>query len=216
MDAKFWHNCWEQNSLGFHQEQVHPFLIKYFDTNLLPSDKHVLVPLCGKSLDMVWLAERMAVSGAELSNIACRDFFEEKSLPYQQEIIDEFNRFNFDQLTLWQGDFFKLTPAMLAPVDWIYDRAALIALPKAMQQQYVEHLSLFIAKQTKMMLITLEFPESELSGPPFPVFETDIKRLFADFNVECIASHQLKDKQFAQRKFNVSSLTERLYLISRQ
>ena len=67
-----------------------------------------------------------------------------------------------------------------------------------------------------MMLITLEFPESELSGPPFPVFETDIKRLFADFNVECIASHQLKDKQFAQRKFNVSSLTERLYLISRQ
>ena len=216
MDKVFWHNCWERNTLGFHQQQSHPFLSQYLEQRLLDTDKHVFVPLCGKSLDMVWLAERLQVSGAELSEIACEDFFKENKIPCQRSEQDDFQHFSFDNLTLWQGDFFKLNTDMLAAVDWIYDRAALVALPVKMQQAYVDKLLTFIKPDTRLMLVSVEFPPEEMPGPPFPVFESDIERLFsADKNlkIEKLASVPLKDKRFAQRTFTVSSLVESLYLI---
>jgi hypothetical protein len=54
MEDAFWHKCWERNTLGFHQQQIHPFLAEHFKSRCLPDDKHVFVPLCGKTLDMVF------------------------------------------------------------------------------------------------------------------------------------------------------------------
>jgi len=215
MKPSFWNRCWERNSLGFHQETVHPFLEQFLLPRLTSTTQHVFVPLCGKSLDMVWFAERMKVSGAELSEIACRDFFEEKELTYQQEQRNVFNLFSCQNIQLWQGDFFQLLPTELDKIDWIYDRAAIIALPENMQQQYVKHLSTFISDQTSLFLISLEFPQEELEGPPFSISSLNITELFSDFEVSCIAEHELADKKFAQRTFNVSQLVERLYLIKK-
>lgn len=229
MKASFWHACWEKNSLGFHQTTVHPFLYQH----LLPlisaknaesnTDKNqaVLVPLCGKSDDMVWLAEHFDVVGAELSDIACRDFFREKNLAVTPTYIQDkhsqatFKQYCFENITLWQGDFFKLSTELLPDFDWIYDRAAIIALPQTMQQSYSSHLAEFISEHTQLFLISLEFPQQELSGPPFAIFEHDLNRLFPNFNVKCIAEHELADKTFAQRTFKVSYLKEKLYLITR-
>lgn len=230
MKASFWHKCWEKNSLGFHQEQVHPFLAQYLAPLITEQDKHVFVPLCGKSLDMFWLAQYMKVSGSELSDIACRDFFVDADIDYQtqsyqkSEADEEFQQYSFENIRLWQGDFFKLTPEHIiddnkAPIDWIYDRAALIALPVEMQQAYVDHLVSFIDPKTKLFLISVEFPSEEMSGPPFPIAQQDIKRLFLSADkhcqIECIASRELADKRFGQRNFDVSHLVERLYIISK-
>ena len=225
MKASFWHKCWEKNSLGFHQEQVHPFLSQYLAPMLSATDRHVFVPLCGKSLDMFWLAEHMKVSGSELSDIACRDFFADATIDYQKREADnQFQQYSFDNITLWQGDFFKLTSEHLtseqnAPINWIYDRAALIALPIEMQQAYIDHLVSFIGQGTKLFLISVEFPSEEMSGPPFPITEQDISRLFLSADkhcqIECIASRELKDKRFGQRNFDVSHLVERLYIITK-
>jgi len=214
MDASFWHKCWERSSLGFHQEQVHPFLLEYFDKLIKPDDKHVFVPLCGKSLDMVWLAERLNVTGAELSEIACHDFFADKKLSYNKQCLGDFSVLSHDNLVLLQGDFFKLMPVDINSPDWIYDRAALIALPKKMQKSYANHLTSFIDKNTRLMLISLEFPEDELSGPPFPITQPQLKDFFPNCDVDLIASHELQDKRFAQRIFDVSYLIERLYIIT--
>ncbi|WDE00919.1 thiopurine S-methyltransferase [Thalassomonas actiniarum] len=216
MDKIFWHNCWERNTLGFHQQEIHPFLSRYLEKLLRDEDKHVLVPLCGKSLDMAWLAERMQVSGAELSEIACRDFFQEKDIPYQSRREGDFQLFSYDNLNLWQGDFFKLAPKLLSGVDWIYDRAALIALPEAMQQAYVDKLLSFMTEDTRILLVSVEYPSEEMPGPPFPVFEQDLRRLFAvnkKLKIEKLATLPHEDKRFAQRTFDVSSLAETLYLI---
>jgi thiopurine S-methyltransferase len=216
MKPSFWHKCWERNSVGFHQETVHPFLEQFLLPRLTSTTQHVFLPLCGKSLDMVWFAQRMNVSGAELSEIACRDFFKEKELVFQQVQHKSFNVFSYQNIQLWQGDFFKLLPTQLSDIDWIYDRAAIIALPEYMQQQYVEHLSRFIADETTLFLISLEFPQEELSGPPFSMSSLKVEQLFSDFDVDCIAEHELADKKFAQRTFNVSYLVERLYLIKKK
>jgi len=230
MKASFWHKCWEKNSLGFHQEEVHTFLSQYLAPLLTSTDKHVFVPLCGKSLDMFWLAEHMAVSGSELSDIACRDFFTDAAIDYQSQsdqklgADSQFQQYSFGNITLWQGDFFKLKAEQLSqahkvPIDWIYDRAALIALPIEMQQEYITHLTSFIEPSTTLFLISVEFPSEEMSGPPFPITEKDIRRLFlaADKHcqIDCIASRELKDKRFGQRTFDVSHLVERLYIITK-
>jgi len=216
MKPSFWQKCWQRNTLGFHQETVHPFIEQFLLPQLTTTTQHVFVPLCGKSLDMLWFAKRMKVSGIELSEIACRDFFQEKKLPYQQQQRNCFNIFSFENIELWQGDFFKLLPTTLDKIDWIYDRAAIIALPQGMQQQYAQHLSSFIADSTSLFLISLEFPQEELEGPPFSISSLKIKQLFSDFEVNCIAENELEDKKFAQRIFKVNRLVERLYLIKKK
>jgi len=226
MNTSFWHACWERNSLGFHQKSIHPFLCQYLapliqQNNAINSPESteastVFVPLCGKSDDMTWLAEHFDVTGAELSDIACRDFFLEKSIEPKKAKEGDFQKYSYENVALWQGDFFQLSTSQLPNFDWIYDRAAIIALPKEMQQAYAQHLSTFISENTTLFLITLEFPQEELSGPPFAIFENDIAELFKGFNVETIAEHKLEDKTFAQRTFDVSYLKEKLYLISRQ
>jgi thiopurine S-methyltransferase len=235
MKASFWHRCWEKNRLGFHQKSIHPFLSQY----LLPlialksrlsepnTPQTVFVPLCGKSDDMVWLAEHCEVIGAELSEIACRDFFDEKNISVLPKSVvpstseenlkskGVFKQYTHQNITLWQGDFFKLCHNQLPVFDWIYDRAAIIALPANMQQSYASHLSSFMNEHSQLFLISLELPQEELEGPPFAIFEQDIERLFSGFKVQCIAEQTLEDKVFAQRKFNVSYLKEKLYLITK-
>lgn len=174
----------------------------------------VFVPLCGKSDDMVWLADHMKVVGAELSEIACRDFFAEKGIDVTPKADGEFWRYQHENVSLYQGDFFNLSAERFDAFDWIYDRAALIALPDDMQQQYVKQLCTYLTANTRLFLISLEFPQAELSGPPFALFQPDIERLFSGYNVQCIASHDLDDKIFAQRAFNVSYLREKLYIIT--
>lgn len=213
MEASFWHKCWERNSLGFHQETVHPFLEKCLLPHLKKQNQRVFVPLCGKSLDMFWLAEHMEVVGSELSDIACHDFFSEQHIAYEKEDVGDFNCFSFDNISLWQGDFFKLSSSSFEPFDWIYDRAAIIALPRELRNKYVQHLRSFLSKGTKILLISLEFPEHELSGPPFPVTEQEVRELFNGYSVKCMASQELKNKRFAQRTFDVTSLIEKAYLI---
>ncbi|ASP49156.1 thiopurine S-methyltransferase [Cognaticolwellia beringensis] len=214
MDNSFWHKCWERNTLGFHQRDVHPLLSQYFEKLTLPSDRHVFVPLCGKTLDMAYLARFMQVTGNELSDIACKDFFLENNIEYQKQTLGAFEQFSCPQLVLLQGDFFKLSSKAIDSIDWIYDRAALIALPTAMQQQYVDHLRTFFSTQTRLFLVTVEFPKEQLNGPPFAVTESDVKSLFSGFNIEYVAKNEIKDKQFAQRTFEVDYLLEKLYIIS--
>ena len=214
MESSFWHKCWERNTLGFHQSDVHPLLSQYFNKLCLPSDKHIFVPLCGKTLDMAYLAKYMQVTGNELSEIACRDFFLDNSIEYQKQTLGDFTHFSCPQLLLLQGDFFKLNADNIESIDWIYDRAALIALPIAMQREYVNHLKSFFSSQTRLFLVTLEFPKGQLKGPPFSINRVDVNSLFSGFNIECIAKNEIKGKQFAQRTLDVDYLIEKLYIIS--
>jgi thiopurine S-methyltransferase len=224
LHEQFWHNCWTRNHIGFHQRQTDLLLETYLDSLLKQGDKHVFVPLCGKSQDMNFLAQRMQVSGVELSEIACRDFFTEQKLNFSVKQQGQLCCFSFANVALFQGDFFTLSAKMLKTIDWIYDRAALFALPKTMQQAYINHLLSFMAAHSRLLLVALEFPEHEMQGPPFPVRQKDIEQLFCPnntnqaekFNIQCLATRPLPDKKFAQRTFKVSHLVERLYLISRE
>mgnify|MGYP000601499587 CR=1 FL=1 len=143
MEKGFWHQCWQNNTIGFHQDDVHPLLRQHFE-QYIPGNNHtILVPLCGKSLDMVCLSQFGRVIGSELSELACRDFFKEQQLkPEVTAESDSLTRYQVGDLSIYQGDFFTLSGKIInSPINVIYDRAALIALPKTMRQKYVDKLS---------------------------------------------------------------------------
>ena len=178
MEPDFWHQRWQQNLIGFHQAEGNPYLRQYWGELGVAAPARVLVPLCGKSYDLMWLHQQgYHVEGVELSELAVRAFFVEQGLTPHQHKVGEYSLWEGEGIRLWCGDFFKLTAAQLGPIDAVYDRAALIALPPPMRQAYVRQLQTLVG-DVPHLLVTLEYPQGQMDGPPFSVEAAEVARLF--------------------------------------
>lgn len=186
MQADFWHERWEQNQIGFHQDEINNYLQEYWSTLSIPANAPVFVPLCGKSRDMLWLrAQGHPVIGVELSPLAVRGFFAENHLTPTVTPQAEFTRWETDGLVILCGDFFKLEAADVATCAGIFDRASLIALPPDMRAQYAEHFIKILPAHAETLLVTLEYNQSEMNGPPFSVSDAEVQALYAQaFQIE--------------------------------
>ncbi len=186
MEHDFWHQRWQDDKLGFHLPEANPLLLQYASRlNLSPGDE-VFVPLCGKTLDMVWLREQgYDVVGIELSKIALEAFFKENEVGYRELQAGDFSIYHSLGYTLYGGDFFALNAAALQSCNAVYDRAALVAFPPEMRQRYVQHLKYITPANCPILLITLEYNEGEMDGPPFSLPFEEVVELYGDtFNIE--------------------------------
>jgi thiopurine S-methyltransferase len=155
-------------------------LAEHWPTLRVAAGSRVFVPLCGKSLDLLWLQTHgHRVVGVELSALALESFCMENGIPARRRQVDEFEVYEAAGLELYRGDFFALTPALLGSVPAVYDRAALIAWPPELRPAYVEHIAALTAPGTQTLLITLEYQQSQMSGPPFAVTADEVGRLYA-------------------------------------
>jgi thiopurine S-methyltransferase len=188
LKARFWHERWESGQLGFHQESVNALLAKYWPRLDLASDAAVFVPLCGKSLDMGWIRDQgHPVIGVELSPIAIKDYFEAALLTYSEEDYGPLRRFSGSGYELYCGDFFDLEAPDLGSVGAVYDRASLIALPPEMRARYAAKLIATLPDQAKILLVTIEYDQSKMSGPPHSVPPSEVETLFGDtFEIEAL------------------------------
>lgn len=202
MNPEFWINRWENGAIGFHLDHVNPHLQAYWPMVSTPAGR-VLVPLCGKSLDMQWLCQQgHAVLGVELSELAVADFFKQTGQVAEVTQQGPFKHWQAGPLELLCGDFFQLSAAHVADCSMIYDRAALIALPEDMRVQYVHHLRAIFPQGVQMLLVTMEYPQHEISGPPFSVDAQAVQDLFAPWaEVRQLASHDVlaENERFQQR-----------------
>lgn len=181
MDNDYWIQRWKDNQIGFHQATATPLLASHWDALDLAAGSTVLVPLAGKSLDMDWLAARgHRVVGVEISELAVRQFFAERGL--EPEVWTDANGVHhcIGPIDLILGDAFALGDALLASCDAVFDRAALIALPPDMRGRYASDLYARLPEGCRGLLVTLEYPQHEKSGPPFSVEEAEVARLFGD------------------------------------
>lgn len=180
MQADFWHDMWASGVVGFHQTDINEFLRQHWNSLGLTGSEKVLVPLCGKSLDMLWLAQQgHAVLGVELSQQALDEFVAENELSVTQSEEDDFAVYQLQAMTLLCGDFFKLNAGMGQDIGAVYDRAAIVALPPQMRQDYVQHLFKTLPSGTPILMVTMEYDQSQLQGPPFSVPEEEVRSLFA-------------------------------------
>ena len=176
MDTTFWFQRWKENEIGFHQGEANPLLVKYFNALSLVNDSRVFLPLCGKTLDIAWLVSRgYRVVGAELSEMAIKQLFNELGLKPSISVEGAFNRYSANKIEIFVGDIFNLSSELLGPVDAVYDRAALIALPEIMRQRYTAHLS-FITNNAPQLLLCYEYDQSSMEGPPFSLSNEELRR----------------------------------------
>ncbi|MDX1802938.1 MAG: thiopurine S-methyltransferase [Alcanivorax sp.] len=180
MDKAFWEDKWQRNEIGFHLDQVHPLLKRFLPALSLAPDSHLLVPLCGKTLDIGFLlAQGFRVTGVELSRKAVEALFDSLGLTANVGDWQGGRVYRHDRLTVLQGDFFAVTQAQLERVDAIYDRAALIALPDSLRADYSRHL-MSLTNRAPQLLITLDYQQHDMAGPPFSVSPAMVTSLYGD------------------------------------
>lgn len=185
MDAEFWIKAWEEGRTGFHQSQYNDLLLRWFPKLSPVAGQKVLVPLCGKSKDMLWLLKQdLEVHGIELYEEAVKAFFSENGLPAPEvKEVQNFTDYTLPQLTISCGDFFRF-PA-LETFDFIYDRASLVALPDSMRPAYVDVLHRALKPGGGYLLLTFTYNDGELEGPPFSITDADVQRLYSGrFSIE--------------------------------
>lgn len=180
MDPEFWHQRWQENQIGFHEGQVNALLARHFDGLSLAKGSRVFLPLCGKTRDIAWLLSTdYRVAGAELSDIAVRQLFEELGVEPEVTEVGKLIRHSADGIDIFVGDIFELSADVLGPVDAIYDRAAIVAFPQAMRERYAAHL-VAITECVPQFLISFEYDQSQLDGPPFSVSAAEISRQYGE------------------------------------
>jgi len=218
MDASFWHDRWSSNRIGFHRDAPLPLLVTHWPTLDLAADARVFVPLCGKSLDMVWLVERgHRVLGVELSELAVRQFFEERGLVPEVHTTAAGLHHVAGPYELIVGDAFALDAAVLADCAAVYDRAALIALPPDLRRVYAASAWQRLPRGCRGLLVTLEYPQREKNGPPFPVEAEEVHTLLdADWRVDEVERRDILAHEPGFVAEGVTALATAVYRVERR
>ena len=217
MQPEFWHERWRHGQIPFHQTAADRNLTLHWPTLVLAAGSRVFVPLCGKSLDMLWLRDRgHAVVGVELSPIALEAFCMENGILARRRVQGGFEIYEASNLELFHGDFFALAPAHLNGVEAVYDRAALISWSEELRLPYVEHLARLVRGGTPMLLVTMEYPQSQRAGPPFSVQRDEVERLYSPhYTVREIARQDIWASEPKMRARGVTELFEVCYRLRR-
>ena len=181
----YWKSRWDSNEIAWHRSAYHPALVKHWPQ--LAKRSRVLVPLCGKTHDMIWLAEQgLQVFGVELVQVAVEQFFSDFGLNYHSHYSGNYQHFQCVELSIHiiVGDFFKLTKEDIpfdsnnSEFDALYDRAALVALPDTMRQEYAQQCLNLLKNNYSGLLITFDYLQSEMQGPPYAVLTDELNDLY--------------------------------------
>lgn len=217
MKPEFWHDIWSKGHIGFHQHDFNKHMQSFVSSLGVKPGGHIFVPLCGKSLDMMWLSEQgYRVTGVEISKRAVEDFFAENKLPFEVTRLDGAQLYSAENIAIYCADFFDVTMKHTPKIDAVYDRASLIALPLAMRSAYVNRLSDLIATGTRSLLVTLDYPDQQMSGPPFSVTPAEVESLYGtQYTIENIHSEDCLANQPRFQKMGLTRLDEHVFLVEK-
>jgi thiopurine S-methyltransferase len=219
MEPEFWLERWKSSQTAFHLSEPHRYLTEFGGRLLAPEHPSVLVPLCGKSQDLVWLLRSgAAVTGIELSELAVEQFFSENGLEFERSSRDAIAVYEARglPLRLFAGDFFAIAPEDVGRITGVYDRAALVALPEAMRGEYARHWLRLAPDAQESLLITMVYNQEEMAGPPFSLHEDEVRvRFGGELRVEKLRSVAVLEEEPRFRERGLSALAEELYSLRR-
>ncbi|WP_297769351.1 thiopurine S-methyltransferase [uncultured Roseovarius sp.] len=192
MDAEFWHDRWQEGRLGFHEGKVNRMLEAHIGALGLVQGQRIFLPLCGKAIDIPWLlSQGYQVAGAELSEIAVHDLFSEMGVTPEVTDTGRHRRYAAEGVDIFVGDIFELSRDVVGSVDAVYDRAALVALPDDRRARYAAHLAQ-ITDSAPQLLVTFEYDQSAMEGPPFSITEEEVMRCHgARFAIRVLADEDV-------------------------
>ena len=213
MNQDSWIERWRENKIGFHRQGVNPHLERFWARVAAKAGEPVLVPLCGKSEDMRWLADAgQQVCGVELSAIAARAFGQEQKITFAEQQSEDFLILRSPHVQLYVGDFLKFTPSTAGTFPLFYDRAALIALAPEIRRRYAATLSSLLDAGARGIFITMEYDQTQMEGPPFSVTGEEVRSLFPGLRIEQLLSHDCLDEEPRFKERGVQWMREVVYL----
>jgi thiopurine S-methyltransferase len=214
-DNGLWLKFWRDKRSDFHQKNVNRLLTRFWP-NLNPlAGSRVFVPLCGKSLDMIWLAKQgHEVIGVELSPVAVKAFFRENKLQPVKLKRGQFTLWKHGKISILCGDFFELTRKDLGEIDLVYDRAALTALPDDIRILYVAHMKKILPVTVRMLLLTAEDVDVKDKTDPVLVVDEEINTLFAeDFQIDLTHVESMVEDDFPSCLQSAEPVEYKVYLL---
>jgi thiopurine S-methyltransferase len=212
-----WIKRWAEGRICFHRPTVQSWLVDHAARFLPRGDECVLVPLCGKSVDLVWLEQRgHSVVGVELAEQACRDFLREQKRTAAEHPSPPFTVFSSGRIELLCGDFFGLTRDRHGDFPAILDRAALIALPAQLRVEYARRILTLLRPGGRMLLVGVEYDESKMAGPPFSVTREEVARHYgAACTIEALGARDVVPSEPIWKERGLDSMTEYALLLTR-
>ena len=208
-----WESRWQLDRIGFHLKEVNPYLIRFSDQLLFKKPDRVFVPLCGKTLDLCWLSKNTEkVIGVEFVKKAVNDFFDENNIRYLIQQEGTLQKLSSNSIDIYHGDFFDLNPENAAPFKAIYDRASIVAIEKLERKKYADHLISFLDQKGRILLITIEYNQNQMEGPPYSVSAEEIESLFTPMgSLKLLETCDILDDRF--RNKGLTRLLEHVFLI---
>ncbi|WP_416879479.1 thiopurine S-methyltransferase [Litorimonas sp.] len=185
MEPEFWNKKWSNREIAFHTANVHPYLAGQLSTLALSEGARIFLPLCGKTLDIHWLLKQdFQVVGVELVETAVQELFEELDLSPHIIKRGSLKLYRANNIDIYVGDIFDLDVAEVSKIDAVYDRAALVALPEKMRKNYADQV-MRLSGSAPQLLITFEYNQAEMEGPPFSIKRQALNRLYgATYEIE--------------------------------
>lgn len=217
MELEWWLERWRKDEIGFHQHDFNKYMQVFIERLNISPGGHILVPLCGKSLDMLWLLEKgYRVTGIEISRQAVDDFFAENNISYQVAELPVAFVYTSGELTIYCADFFTVELTHSPGIDAVYDRASLIALPPDMRPAYANRLTGLLPEGTRTLLLTFHYPQQQMPGPPFSVTPGEVDRLFGEhYDIEMLHSGDCLANHPGFREKGLTSLVEHVFLLQK-
>lgn len=223
METEYWLKRWRENRTGWHHDEVMPLLEKHWPGLGVLAGTRVLVPLCGKSLDMLWLSQQgLNVLGIEISPVAVEAFLAENHLHARTRATPNGTRYGITnppggKIEILNHDLFKVDTALIAKCSAFYDRAALIALPAATRTKLANKVYANLPTGSRGLLIVLDYPPSEMDGPPFTVDNREVHRLFdRDWETRQLERRDILAAQPHFREQGVTALHTAVYTLGRR
>ncbi|MBC8258720.1 MAG: thiopurine S-methyltransferase [SAR324 cluster bacterium] len=210
-----WEARWQEGRIGFHLPAVNTYLLRYSAELLQQDTERVFVPLCGKTLDLNWLAARtQKVVGVELVEKAVADFYQENELSYTIQQSGNLRLFCNTEIDLYQGDFFELFSEQTDTFKAIYDRGSIVAIEQSERQKYVEHLMSFLEPGGRLLLVSLEYKQEQMSGPPYSVSREEIEMLCSPFgSLQLLESCDILDERLLKK--GLDGILECVFLLQK-
>lgn len=208
-----WLTRWVEGNTGWHHQEFNPHLLGLWPQLMAERGCRVLVPLCGKSRDMVWLAQQgHEVLGIELSPMAVENFFEEQQLNAERSSDGAFEVWQAGPYQILCGDIFQLQEHHLEGVEAVYDRASLVAFNPRQRQDYAELLGRLLPQKCGMLLVAMDYLQEQMEGPPYCVNGSEVEQLFGErFSITLLDSLDLLKETDRYRDRGLTHLFEQVY-----
>jgi thiopurine S-methyltransferase len=217
MQPDFWQARWRSGQIGFHQARPDHHLTQHWADLDLRRGSRAFIPLCGKTLDLLWLRDRgHFVTGIELSALALEAFCVENGVPARRRTMPDFDVYEAPSLELFCGDYFALASAQIGDLAAVFDRAALISWSPEWRAPYVDHMTKLTRPGTETLLITLEYPQAQMAGPPFSVPAQEVMDLYGSRHmIRELSRRDILSSEPRMRSRGVTDLHEVCYRLTR-